>query len=558
MKLRFILMNITDRLKIYGFSKPFLPWTKGIALSIIPLILLLVWFLFIDSHSTYHYEMVDPEYIYLFNGVVAVEKNMKTDFYDCPGTPMILFTAGVEKLLNVFRDAPFQDDVIRNPETYLKAVNVISIFLLIILLFAGGWMLYNKTRNLFLALLFQSTLLVYNVPHFTSRVLAETIALFFVPILIFQLIHYLESCSYEEKSKVRYAVYFALTIGMLTAVKISIFPLFLIPLLTIRNKKNRLIYLGMTMVFFLIFAYPVLFHLNNFYLWVKSMFMHSGRYGGGENRIVSIPDFVQNMKTLFNTYRLVFYLLFINAAVLFSGILPTIRKRIEFPDDKYRAIIGLTLCIILQTIMVSKHFSLHYFLPVLMMIPFNLYLIIKYLLAFWKFPYARIMESSVYLLAIIFIISSLHRYITTDTRIRYKSVKEKERTVDFVKHNLPGKTVVFNTEAWNPCQEVGIWFGSLFARKYRTFFTDKLNKTYPNRYFYVDSYGSFIDWYNNRFQLNEIIRQYDTIYFFDNRAPAGLSRFLPDSVRTDSIAIDTVYKYPERNETITLFRKTKK
>jgi hypothetical protein len=166
-------------------------------------------------------------------------------------------------------------------------------------------------------------------------------------------------------------------------------------------------------------------------------------------------------------------------------------------------------------------------------------------------------ENSVYLLAIVLIMGALHRYITTDTRFRYKSVKEKQRTIDFIRHNLPGKTVLFNTEAWNPCQEVGIWFGSLFARKYRTLFTDKLNELYPNRFFFVEPYDSYINWYNKRYHLNEIIRQYDSVYFFDNRAPVGLSRFLPDSVRTDSVSIDTIYKYPERNETITLFRKVK-
>jgi len=67
---------------------------------------------------------VDPEYIYLLNGVVAIEKPLQIDFYDCPGTPMILYT-GIEAIFNLFRNSPLMEDIVRNPEIYLNVINII-------------------------------------------------------------------------------------------------------------------------------------------------------------------------------------------------------------------------------------------------------------------------------------------------------------------------------------------------------------------------------------------------------------------------------------------------
>jgi hypothetical protein len=528
---------------------------NSILLGIIPLVFILVSFLFKDSIDSYHYTMMDPEYIYLMNGVVANEKHLQTDFYDCPGTPMVVYTAIIERIVNFFRNTPLMEDVIKNPEMYLDAVNLVSNIILVFIIFLGGLALYNRSKNLLLALLFQSSIFLYDIPSFTSRVFAETIALFFIYILIFQVISYLELKPEEEKVRTRFAVFFAITIGILTATKISIFPLFFIPLIMLKKAKDRIIFSSLTIVFFLIFAYPVLLHMHTFYKWVKAMFMHSGRYGGGENKIVSIPDFMEHLKMLYNTYRLVFYQLFVNISIIVVIAVIRIRKKIPIPEDRYKAIIGVTLCYIIQIISIGKHFAFHYFLPSLMITTLNVYLLITFIFGLWKFRYIQLTERSLYLLAIILIGISMYRYVTTDTRIRYESMGKREKTTNFIFGKLSDHPVVINTEPWNPCPEAAVWFGSLFTRRYRPILLETLNRTYPNRYFYVDQYGCYIDWNSNQLKINDIISKHDSVYYICNRL-AGNSEADPVFTRNnDSLVIDTLFSFPERSEIIALLRK---
>lgn len=531
-------------------------WLANSLLATIPLILILVWFLFKDSLGSYHNKMMDPEYNYLLNGVVVNENCLKTNFYDHPGTPMILYTGFVERIFSLFRNAPLLEDCIKNPETYLNVVNNVSIFLIVFILFYGGHLLYNKTTSIFTCLLVQSAIFVFDIPHYTSRVLAETILIFFILILVFQVIHNINTNSEGKRNKISTAILFALTLGILTATKISVFPLFFIPLLMLKNTRIRLIYGGFTVIFFFIFAYPVLFNLNSFYKWMKSILLHSGRYGSGDNVIISMPDFIQNLKILFNTYRIVFWFLFLNLIFIVGGILLKYSKKSSFSGKLYNAIIGLTICIIIQTIIVGKHFALHYYLPVIMMIPLNLYLLSNAFFDQWPFLYAKTVKGVVYLSAVIIIMIAMHRYVIVDTNIRYDILKKKEGTMSYINHNDLNIPLVFYSEAWNPYREMGLWFGSLFTGKYRTLFIEKFDELYPNRYFYVDQWDCFIDWESNRYPLNEILSRHDSLLFYSNRTGKNFNDFIPTSVLMDRISQDIIFHNSETNEILTKIKLT--
>ncbi|MBN2274521.1 MAG: hypothetical protein JXK95_09330 [Bacteroidales bacterium] len=500
--------------------------------------------------------MMDPEYIYLLNGVVVNENHLKSDFYDCPGTPMVLYTGFVERIFSLFRNAPLLEDCIQNPETYLNAVNIVSIFLLVFILYYGGYFLYNRTKDIFTCLLVQSSIFAFDIVHYTSRVLAETVILFFLLIFIFQVIYYINTNSEENGNKSNAAVMFALTLGILTATKISVFPLFFIPLLLLKNTRSRLIYSGFAVLFFFIFAYPVLFNLNSFYKWMKSIFLHSGRYGSGDNVIISLPDFIQNLKTLFNMYRIVFYFLSLNLIVIVGGLFLKYREKSSFSNKVYDAIAGLTICIIIQTIIVGKHFALHYYLPVIMMIPLNVYLLSNVLIDQWPFRYAKTVKDVVFLIAVILIMMAMHRYVIVDTRIRYDIMRKRGKTINYIRNHPSDMSLVFNSEAWNPYQEMGLWFGSLFTRKYRTLFIEKFNEIYPNRYFYVDQWDCFIDWENNRYRLHEILSRHDSLLFFYNRTGKDFIDFIPTAVSSDSISQDIIFNNNETNEIMAKIRLT--
>jgi hypothetical protein len=549
-------LNFYDYLKSAWLNKNFRNGFNGLLLAVIPLIYSIVWFLFNDSVDSYFYTMMDPEYSYLLNGVVAIENNGNVDFFDHPGTTIEIFNAGTIRLIHMFREDPIIDDVLKNPELYLNAINNVLGVLLIGLLVFGGIFVLRKTGNPGLALLVQATPLLFNIPNFMARVIPESLAILFILILIILIIAYIESKK-EMHAGNTYTILFSVTIAVILATKISMLPLFFIPLLLLNKGKKRLLYCGLIVLFFLLAAYPVLLHLNRFFQWIKLLFLHSGQYGSGEANFISVQDFIRNLNILYDSYRLVFYLLFANLTIMAGGILLKRKKTLPFPTEKYNAIVGLTLCYVLQIIMISKHFGLHYFLPSLMLVTMNVYLIIAFLLSFRRLKYARMIESSLYLVVVIAILFYMFHYVKTDTRIRYESMHKREKTTHFIHAGLPESPVVFHSESWNPRQDMAIWFGSVFTNKCRYIFVNKMNEIYPNRYFYADYYGCYLDWFNNHYELNEIVDKHDSVVFIYNRISESAAAFLTRSNQCNSFTVDTLYNYPERSENITMLKKIK-
>ena len=356
MKLKSDPLIFFNRLKSAFITGNFINGFNRLLLGIIPLIFIVVWFLFHDSLDSYYYTMMDPEYAYLFNGITVIENHGRVDYYDHPGTPLEVLMAVTIQFIHIFRDEPLMDDVLKNPELYLKAMNVVLVALLIAILFFAGRFTFRRTGNLGLSLLVQATPLPFGIPHFMARVIPETLAILLVLILIILIMDYIVSID-KMPANNKHAVLFSIIIAVILATKISMFPLFFIPLLLLKKTKKRLIYTGLTVILFLLVAYPVLLNFNSFFQWIKSLFMHSGHYGSGNTNILSVPDFTRNLKTLYESYRQVFYLLFMNLAIIAGGILLKMRKKIPFPAEPYNAIIGLSVCYIFHPGLPRRQFS---------------------------------------------------------------------------------------------------------------------------------------------------------------------------------------------------------
>jgi hypothetical protein len=116
-------------------------------------------------------------------------------------------------------------------------------------------------------------------------------------------------------------------------------------------------------------CFPVLFRFAQFKNWVKNLFLHSGRYGSGEEEIVNSDTFWQGLSDIIRMEPWLMILLG------FAGI--SIAARLLRKKSGNVDLIGLSLAMLAGVMMVAKHFEHRYLIPVILMIPVLIVLLVK-------------------------------------------------------------------------------------------------------------------------------------------------------------------------------------
>lgn len=82
------------------------------------------------------------------------------------------------------------------------------------------------------------------------------------------------------------------------SIKLSFLPLWILPFIIIDGWKRRFLFIGTSVVFFLIIALPMTLRIGIFSEWVKNLFLYSGQYGSGDTNIVDFTSLAVNLKEL--------------------------------------------------------------------------------------------------------------------------------------------------------------------------------------------------------------------------------------------------------------------
>jgi hypothetical protein len=78
----------------------------------------------------------------------------------------------------------------------------------------------------------------------------------------------------------RYSLIFGALFAISLADKLNFMPFFVLPLFVLSGWRNKLKYALYSLVFFMVFAFPVTLNHRIFVSWVSNMATHTGAYGG--------------------------------------------------------------------------------------------------------------------------------------------------------------------------------------------------------------------------------------------------------------------------------------
>jgi hypothetical protein len=499
-----------NKLKIYlsGFFNPILQVFKSLSRKHFSvLIFLIIPIIFLLNASILHYYLgtfflssVDPEYFYLYNGIVLGGGNLSVQYIAHPGTPLQFLIAVSSRIISLFQPEDYVKDFIDDPEKYIHAANLFMNVLIACVLVVCGIYTKKYSGSYFSGLLFQlSPFGSSSLLGISGRLIPEAIMI--IPLLLIGLmiIKYI----YNENKTSGYfndIVLFGIIIGFGIACKLSFIPVILIPLvllqISLRQKIKLILY---TILFFAIFAYPVVFNFNQFWQWVSGLFIHSGKYGAGAKDFINLSTIPGNFKYLFNYDKMFFFIAIFSLllSVVFSS---KVFKNEGFTNSKIiRAIFAVNLSILICIAFMLKHFALYYFMP---------FYLFKYLIVLLSIlliiQYQKISGSKRYKIITLISFSIFILYVTYGQVLRVRSSitsysqrneilqEEYKKIVSLVETDKP---VIMTCPYYGaPFIEFAHFNGFIMIYHLKFGFKSYLKEKFPESYQYVTWSDEFYFW----------------------------------------------------------------
>jgi hypothetical protein len=329
----------------------------------------------------------DPEYLYLLSSLsLAESKQVETT--KNPGTTIQILGAATLKIahaLDFSEKNNLEFDVLKSPEFYLTVINVVLVTFNTLMLFIVGWTAFSLTKNIWLSLLLQLSpfLSITTLNYSLCHVSPEPFLLF--SSLLFSLILVKMAFSKDlSKSAHWYMIALALVSGFGVATKFTFAPLLIIPLMILPKLRNKICFLVLTVLSFVLWTWPIISRYEILFDWCYGILTHVGYYGKGSSGIISPGVYFQNILFLLGIYPLFFLNGVFSAVVIlmmgwsFAGGDKAARKTFR-QDISFRILMAVTAAQLCAVLIIAKHPADRYLLPVLNLSGLMLFLIFIYL-----------------------------------------------------------------------------------------------------------------------------------------------------------------------------------
>jgi hypothetical protein len=461
---------------------------------------------------------VDPEYFYMYNGVVLGAGNLSLQYFFHPGTPLHFLIAISARIIDVFQPGDYMKNFVNDPEKYIHAANLLLTAIVSIILFITGLLTKRYTTSYLSGIAMQ--LLPFGSAALLSlqgRVFADAmlvIPLLFTGLMVIRHIFRENSADGTRKE----IVIFGLITGFGIACKLTFLPVILVPMvmlkMSLKQRAGLLLYTGL---FFAVFAYPVIFNPGDFWQWAYGKFSQVGQSGEGQVIYSNLSGVFDNLTSLLKSNNELFAaaLLSLLVSLLFSfkflrdRSLPNIRIR--------RAIFALNLMLVFSVILTLKHFKLYYFAPFSVYKYLLLILTLYLLLSYRRISGSGLLRSlitSVFVILMMFSISGQVKELRGMIRGNEARKSNLQNNYEML-HSLvrPDRPIILTGPYYGaPFIEYAHHAGYVMTDNMRGFYTAYLREKYPDVYHYLAWTDKFENW-NEFVDISQILDQVDTSFY---------------------------------------------
>ncbi|MBK6962621.1 MAG: hypothetical protein IPH20_01460 [Bacteroidales bacterium] len=473
-------------------------------LLIIPVILFLTSLDTIQSRNKSWYAGgYDPEYAYLFNSL-----NMATfklaGHIDHPGTTMQV--AGGIVLKVAWNLDPRGEDmataVLSDPEHYIRILNIATAVIGSLALLLLGWFLTYATGILWIGIILQLTPFISGFLLFNgfTRVTQEVMQMSAAFAMAAMALHWY--FNENRDAKTNYTLWFAIIAGFGLASKIIFFPLLIIPFILVKGWKKKVVFILLSILFFVVFTLPVVKMYPAMYKWIYNLFVHSGQYGSGSEGVIDSSKYVGELFNLFkvNPYLFGVFLLSIAVALVFPFI-RIVKKHCPDPPA-----VQLLLAVIAAEafgyLLIAKQPKAAYLLPyesvaavnVILILHLGLSLIRGRSLRYWIFG----------LITLVLAFAGIKSGIARKEQLYGTDFNwEFEEAWGAATGSNQKQAVVFTNPGASPM--AGLFFGNAYSHNR---YLSRLQNIYPD-YYILDAYNNrIIHWGGDPITTDELFRKY--------------------------------------------------
>jgi len=474
---------------------------------------------------------VDPEYAYLFNGLLLGQFHPDLQYTDHPGTPVQFLIAVVSWVVHLFRPGQsYVNDILLNPELYIRAALYTADMVTFAALFALGVTIYRNTSNLSMALFLQLTPFTHAlIPSLMGRLMPELIMCSIVCCWMIALIKLIYSDKNEEIFN-RYSIVFGILFGLSLADKMTFLPYFLLPLMVLKSWKQRLKYSAVSLLSFILFAIPAVLNYKPFIRWIWDLVTHSGPYGQGERAVIDWELFTVHLKMQIDSTR---YMLFSAMALLGITLFYIFRRRSHsFP---IRVVFGILAIVPLQYLITSKHFAFYYMAPAILLTIFMIS--ISFILVEEMFPGFKKSKGTVIIMGLtgaFFLISEMPKVVRELTFLKENTAERMEVYERISSLFSTAPKIICPNYYYCSAKEYAINFGLHYSGRNRKYFAEKIKKLYPSAYLYYPWEKKFYD-VNDTVNPSSFIHSSDTFKIvITDYTPKRLNEILL-RIKTDTL-----------------------
>jgi len=482
--------------------------------AILPFLFIVAGFYNLSGNIYFYQRITDPEYFHLLNGINIGLFNLAAPYTDHPGTPLQLIVAVSSWPISFFIPGSLVNNVIDHPELFLKGAVITKILIVAVALFILGRRVFIITKNSWLALLVQ--LLPFGSTYTMAvigRLTPEGFLIFPIAFLLMLLIGYLHDDSEINLTNKRIK-YFAMIGGLGMAIKFSYLPFLLIPVFMLQSFRQAIRYGLLTVVFTLIFAFPILFNFSKSIAWFGNMAINSGQWGGGEATFIDWSVVPGRLYQLLS-FDILFTGLLIVLAGLFLFFMIINKSKTPGLHKLNLITAGVLIGIILSIFLITKHFAYRYYTSTLLFQLVIFYLIFEYIARLFRFifnkKYLFIIAFGLYLIIGIWQIPGFIKS-TDNAAVRYENYADWSSKVESAKtEKIP--LIISSFYAGCPFPELSLNNGYLLCGHLKSTFSEKLREKYSRSIMYVGWSEQFYHW-NYFWDANEFVDPEKGTYVF--------------------------------------------
>ena len=485
-----------------------------LVLILLPLLYVAFMFAFFHQVGFFYTTMPDCSYPYLLASTNFASGHIETGLVQHPGIPVEYIAAIIISIRHLFAGSgPVYQDVLMHPESYLYTTSVVLMLVLGLVIYFTGTYIYKNTKNIGLALIFQLTPLstagmLENVFYLRPECPMILAGIFFMAYLYIQFIH--KEQDNNSQSPYKTAFVCAIFIGFLVASKFSTAPMVILPLFLLKGLRQKLWFLFVTVISFLIFIIPALNQFNFIYQWLKKVLTHDGLYGTGKEEIVNASLYKQNLHDLF-TIDIVFTSLYIFLTGAFILTLINILRKKNTINMYSRAVMGIWTFATLLIFMIAKQLKFYYVFPAGITLTFGLIVADKTFSVSLPSISAFQKKTILYSLAVLLLIFGARNCIK-EIMPGFFTNSTLDATRKFIetKKNMP---VIITNEYEAAYIEPSIYLGIAYTGKLSPFYFQFEKKCYPNSYMYRTGQKKLLFW-GSELITPEIFRNCDSLLVY--------------------------------------------